>query len=144
MADNNTQMQIGMAFMVGIVAGYVTSLLIPEKTQEKAREQFSESARQISNGITSMEGIQQVKSSFMGIGGQAKDNMMDVYLQSREKVMKQLQDLKEPWEQLDSRKYKKLVKDTLAEMVNNGEVPSDHLKTLQGYLESDFQTFRSA
>lgn len=138
--SNGQQANLGFVFTVGLLAGYVASLIIPERAQEKAKEQLGESAKRFKDTVTDPENFDKIKSM---VGGAAPD-LMNLYMETRKGVMDELSNTKESWENLNKKKYGEVVKKALDTLAEDQKIPTAQLKTLQKYLENDYQTFRSA
>ena len=130
---SNSQTNLGFIFTVGLLAGYVASLIIPEKAQEKAKEQFSDSVQKIKNSV----------SDSMSDAADAMPDLMGLYMDTREQIMDELAETQETWENINKKKYGDIVKKALDKLVEDQEIPAKQLKTLQKYLENDYQAFRS-
>jgi hypothetical protein len=130
MADHNhSPASLGFVFTVGLLAGYVASLVIPEKTQEKVKEQLSDSAKKI-------------KDSVSEVASTAPD-VMSLYMEGRSQIMDELAAAQESWDNIDKRKYTTIMKRVLEKLAQEREIPTKLLDQLREYLESDYQTFRS-
>lgn len=131
--NGNAQTNLGFVFTVGLLAGYVASLIIPDKAQEKAKEQFGDSVQKLKNTVA---------DSVSGAVEDAPD-LMGLYMDTREQIMDELAETQETWENIDKKKYGNVVKKALDRLVEDQKIPTKQLKTLQKYLENDYQTFRS-
>lgn len=135
----NEQTNLGFVFTVGLLVGYVASLIIPERAQEKAKEQLGESVNKLKDSMADFEPLEKVRSAVSG----AAPDLMSLYMDGRQRVMEELTNAQESWDTVNKRKYGEVMKKVLDGLVEENKVPSQQLKTLQQYLESDFQTFRS-
>ena len=137
---NSNQNTTGLVFAAGLLAGYVASLLIPEKAHEKAKEQIGESARRVKDVVMDEENLERVRS----ILPSGSIDIMDAYMEARENIMNELAQTKTSWDSLNKKKYADLVKKSLDSFMKDGKLQESDLKKLQKYLDNDFQTYHAS
>lgn len=139
-AQSRQSSQMGLVFAAGLFAGYVASLIMPENAQDEAKEKLTKSAQQLKDTVTDPKNMGKVKSL---LNGKSID-LMSLYMEVRNGIMDEISNSKETWDDINKRKYSELLKKALQRLTDEQSVPEEQLETLKGYLEKDYEAFRSS
>ena len=135
----NSHKNIGIGLLLGAVAGFALSLLIPNSTKEKNKKLLKAKAEQITKVLTDPDERQRIKEVFQEKTKETTDTYHDIKASVAEKISL----LRVSLNSLDKQKYSDTISKTLNRFRDDGRITTHQLKKLKGYLESDFSKIKS-
>lgn len=120
--------KFGLGVMLGALGGAITGLFLAPKAGKELRKDAQKLYEDIS---TNPE--EAVKAIF----GKVTDESMHLYTTAQKEVTAQLANLSENYKNLDTAKYKEVVKQAVDNVKADKKLPEEQLHKLMAYLEKD-------
>lgn len=132
---DNKPRNVGTAFLLGAAAGWLVSVLMPERMKNKAKDEIRDKADLVKRIATDPQERQRV----MDIFNQKTDQAMKQYRRARETLSEKVSNVKGAIAGIDEGKYKDAVGQTVESLRNEGGFTEEQLKKIKNYFESDYR-----
>jgi len=137
--DNDKSKHMLGTFLVGVAAGWLASLLIPNDARRELRRTAKDKARALKAAFTDPEERERIKEIFTDKTADAREKYLDV----KSALIEKFSALRESFGDIDKRKYGQIIRETLDELRREKKLASDQISKLQDYLEHDYQKIRN-
>ena len=130
---------MGVAFVAGVALGYGASLLMPEKAQQKAREEFGHSARKLRDNLMDPAAMAAIKT----LMNKGKNDTLDLFFEAKTSLMDEFDFLEESWETVGKKKYEEMVDQVVESMTEARDLTDEMSGSLRRYLRQEYKDWEA-
>ena len=134
MSESNFSSKNMMLFGLGLVAGWFVKKMFDSPQFEPHREKIVATTEELKLRLLESEPAERVRDIF----GQATDELLDVYLNTKEKLIAELSLLKVSLDEIEKKKYITIVTELINDLRSENKLSSRQLESLMTALQKDF------
>lgn len=121
--------------MIGAVAGFVLSMLIPSSAKERTSEAIESLAEKFQSLVPDEQEQERIRTIFK----EKADTMQESYARIRDGLSDQLSKIRGGVSELDKSRYIKTLDAALERIGKEQEIPKRQLRQLRGYFMEDLE-----
>lgn len=136
MTDHQKKTGFSAGLVLGAILGGAAALMLSPKSGKEHRKFIAAKLKELREGLDKFELQDKVEQIF----GDVSEQSIEFYQQSRDELAKRIENARDRWDELDTDKYKELVREAVDQVREKGNFSSDHMNQLKDYLVEDWKT----
>jgi hypothetical protein len=138
MTENSSTTKNIIMFGLGVTAGWFIKQLFDSPQFAPQKEKITATAQELRTRLMESEPAERVRTIF----GSLSDELLSIYVESKEKLVAELSELKVSIDEIDKKKYISIVTAIINELRTENKLSSKQLEALTKALQSDYVIIR--